>query len=109
MHQSLSALAKLPEQTRVYCTHEYTLANLQFALAADPENKALHTRNEEAKKLRSDDIPTLPSTIAVELATNPFLRCDQPAVQSRVGAHRGESMTDVTETFAALRQWKDNF
>lgn len=107
MHNSLSKLATLPPQTRVYCAHEYTLDNLRFAQAAEPGNTAIHNRIAEAEALRADNRPTLPSTIGEELATNPFLRCHIPAVARRAG--NGDTGQDEVEVFTCLRRWKDDF
>ncbi len=109
MHQSLQRLAALPEETAVYCAHEYTLANLAFARAADPANSALQQRELDAQALRARDTPTVPSTIALEQATNPFLRSALPAL--REALPQGNSLTadDSVGIFAALRAWKDEF
>ena len=109
MMGSLSKLMKLNPKSAVYCSHEYTMANLKFALAADGDNQELQERVILEQQKRDSGIPTLPSTIAVELATNPFLRCDDSAVQERVLAQSGNKNSDTTEIFAALRSWKDNF
>lgn len=91
MYHSLSRLAALPTQTKVYCTHEYTLSNAEFALTVEPHNHALSERAEEVRELRKQGAITLPSTIELELATNPFLRAES------------------VEDFAHLRALKDNF
>ncbi|WPP47285.1 hydroxyacylglutathione hydrolase [Pseudomonas sp. AN-1] len=109
MHASLQRLASLPGPTRVYCTHEYTLANLRFALAVEPDNQALQQRQREAAALRERDLPTLPSTLSLELATNPFLRANEPAVRKSCAEHAGSAPTTAETAFAALRVWKDNF
>lgn len=109
MANSLNKLTSLPGETRVYCTHEYTLANLAFALAADSENKTLLERVEKEKTKRDSGLPTLPSSIELELATNPFLRCEQDSVKQNVSSHCGKPLQEPVETFAALRSWKDNF
>lgn len=101
--------ASLPGATRVYCTHEYTLANLRFALAVEPDNQALQQRQREAAALRERDLPTLPSTLSLELATNPFLRANEPAVRKSCAEHAGSAPTTAETAFAALRVWKDNF
>ena len=109
MHASLAKLAALPPSTRVYCAHEYTVSNLRFAQAVEPDSPELAARVAEATELRRRDAPTLPSTIALERATNPFLRADLPTVRDaaeRVEAGAGES---PLATFAALRRWKDGF
>jgi hydroxyacylglutathione hydrolase len=109
MWASLSALAALPPETRVYCGHEYTLANLRFALAVEPDNTDLRAREvgEQAKRGRGE--PTVPSTIGVERATNPFLRAHLPEVRLAVAAHTGQAMANDVESFAALREWKNKF
>lgn len=109
MHASLDKLASLPEATKVYCTHEYTLANLAFALAADAQNEALRDRIEREKAKRAGDQPTLPSSIELELATNPFLRCREAALYQSSRARLGREPSDDIEVFATLRAWKDSF
>ena len=109
MHQSLSRLAVLPASTAVYCAHEYTLANLAFARAADPGNETLMQRERDARALRAANTPTVPSTIGLERATNPFLRSHEPGLRAGLAdAGRAPGGDDV-ETFAQLRAWKDNF
>lgn len=109
MYDSLSKLTDLPEDTQVYCTHEYTMANLKFALVADPDNEELKARAQVEKHKREKDTPTLPSTIGLELATNPFLRCKEPRLVASVDRHAGQQQSDPVATFAALRHWKDHF
>jgi hydroxyacylglutathione hydrolase len=109
MLASLDTLAALPPSTRVCCGHEYTVANAAFARVVDPDNPALRRRTEEATAMRDDDRPTLPSLLGDELAANPFLRVDSPAVRDAVARHRGGEASDRVETFAALRSWKDGF
>ncbi|WP_346839685.1 hydroxyacylglutathione hydrolase [Microbulbifer sp. SAOS-129_SWC] len=109
MHASLGKLAALPPQTLVYCAHEYTLANLRFAEAAEPGNSAVANRLSEVKALRAEQRVTLPSSIGEELATNPFLRCHVPAVAHRAAGHCGMESADEVEVFACLRRWKDSF
>ena len=107
MHASLSRLARLPADTLVFAAHEYTLANLRFAKAADPQNTQIDQFHDECQRARELDRPTLPSTIQRELAINPFLRSDRPEVQ-RAASRQGD--TDSAQaTFATLRAWKDNF
>jgi hydroxyacylglutathione hydrolase len=110
MLASLDRLASLPAQTRVYCAHEYTLANIRFALAVEPDNVELQQRAAAATSTRQRGEPTLPSTIGLELATNPFMRADAPAVR-RAAAARGLAPPagDRIATFAAIRAWKDGF
>lgn len=106
---SLDRLAALPRDTRVYCAHEYTLANLRFALEVDPHNDALRAWREEALLLRERGEPTLPSTIGRERDVNPFLRCRTEAVREAAGRHAGRALATPVEVFAAVRQWKDGF
>ncbi len=109
MLASLDRLAALPDDARVCCGHEYTVANARFALAVEPGNAALAQRSAEAISLRQNGQPTLPSTMAQERATNPFLRVDEKAVKAAVAAHAGREPADRVETFAQLRHWKDGF
>jgi hydroxyacylglutathione hydrolase len=109
MHTSLSRLAALPVDTAVYCGHEYTLANLRFALTVEPENTDSRAYRDQAAALRGAQTPTLPSTIGLERRVNPFLRADQPSVRAAVAAHTQQGLATTLEVFAALRRWKDNF
>jgi hydroxyacylglutathione hydrolase len=107
MHASLSKLAALPEQTRVYCAHEYTQANLQFAAQVEPDNAALTARIAQVAQQRARGEPTVPSTLAEELATNPFLRVDRQSVIERAEQHHNARLSSPIEVFAAVRSWKD--
>src|SRR5690606_19418225 len=89
MHDSLSRLMKLPGDTRVYCGHEYTLSNVRFARAVEPESAALRELEDRSRKQRDRDEPTLPSTIAQEKATNPFVRVNEPDVIAAASRHAG--------------------
>ena len=109
MLASLQRLAALPAQTLVCCGHEYTVANGAFAKVVDPANAALDARIDEARAQRVAGRPSLPTTMASERATNPFLRCDDPQVAAQVAAHWGTPVADELTTFAALRRWKDGF
>jgi hydroxyacylglutathione hydrolase len=109
MLASLDRLAALPASTRVCCGHEYTLANAAFARVVDPDNAALRRRTEEAIAMRDEDRPTLPSLLGAELAANPFLRVDSPAVRAAIAGRLGREPADRAESFAALRHWKDGF
>jgi hydroxyacylglutathione hydrolase len=108
MADSLAKLAALPGSTRVCCTHEYTLSNLRFALAADPHNIEAQRYQQWCLAQREADLPTLPSTIARERAVNPFLRCDQPALVAAAQS-QGARGIDAVSTLAALREWKNRF
>jgi hydroxyacylglutathione hydrolase len=109
MSRSLGKLAALPAGTRAYCAHEYTMANIRFAQAVEPGNAALEARRvrEQAKRERGE--PTVPSTIAEERATNPFLRCGEPEVVASATRRAGRTLADPVEVFATLRQWKNEF
>jgi hydroxyacylglutathione hydrolase len=109
MLASLDKLITLPPETRVCCGHEYTLNNLRFALAVTPEDEALKDYFHEVEAMRGADEVTLPSTIAREQATNPFLRADHPAVRAAVARQAGCDEHDREAVFAALRRWKDSF
>ncbi len=109
MQYSLAKLAALPGETRIYCAHEYTMANIAFAEAVEPDNGDLKLRKAYCAAKRHRDEPTLPSTIGLELATNPFLRWDAPAVQEAAmnrGVPKGSPPHAV---FGAIREWKNNF
>ncbi len=103
MWRSLGKLAALPPETKIYCGHEYTLANARFAVAIDPENTELSARARRLEQLRERSEPTVPTTIGEELATNPFLRADDAKIRERLGL-RGEPAADV---FAEIRRRKD--
>jgi hydroxyacylglutathione hydrolase len=103
MWESLRKLMALPKDTQVYCGHEYTLANARFSLTIDPENPALQARVKEVEALRAQGKPTLPTTIALELATNPFLRAADPAIRRHLGM---ETASDA-EVFAEIRERKN--
>ncbi|WP_431051763.1 hydroxyacylglutathione hydrolase [Roseateles sp. L2-2] len=109
MHDSLSKLAALPGETRVCCAHEYTLSNLRFARTVEPQNEAVARHEAWCLARREQSLPTLPSTIAVELQINPFLRCEHADVQA-AAQHRDPSVTSQpVSVLAGLRQWKNEF
>ena len=108
MLASLDKLAALPDTTRVCCAHEYTLANLRFALAVEPDNAQLAAYEKHCRQLREQGKPTLPSSIGQEVLINPFLRTRQAGIMAAV--HDFDASTrDDTTVFAALRQWKNQF
>jgi hydroxyacylglutathione hydrolase len=109
MHASLSRLSALPDATRVCCAHEYTQANLRFALAVEPGNTAITERIREVGRLRESGQPSVPSLLANERRWNPFLRCDEPVVIAAAAAHAGRPLAAGAATFAVLRAWKDSF
>lgn len=107
MWASLSKLAALPDATQIYCGHEYTLANLRFARAVEPDNAdvAARQRREQAKRDRHE--PTLPATMADERRTNPFLRAPVPAVRAAATRRAGHALAGDADAFAVLREWKN--
>ena len=105
MWNSLSKLKALPPETLVYCAHEYTAANAAFAATIEPENPELCARIEEIGRLRALGMPTVPTSIGIELRTNPFLRPGEAAIRSRLKMHQ----SDDVEVFAEIRSRKDSF
>jgi len=105
MWQSLQKILQWPDDTRLYCAHEYTLANANFALSVEPENAALVARAREVAELRRQGRPTVPTLLGTERATNPFLRPASPALQARLGL----AGVDAVRVFARTRELKDNF
>ncbi|MBG0811060.1 hydroxyacylglutathione hydrolase [Methylosinus sp. H3A] len=105
MYASLEKIAELPPETRVYCGHEYTQANARFAHTVDPRNRLLADRAREVDALRAEGKPTLPTTIALELATNPFLRAENPQLQEALGMENA----DPVRVFAEMRERKNAF
>jgi hydroxyacylglutathione hydrolase len=109
MAGSLEKLACLPGETRVCCTHEYTLSNLRFASAVEPGNLELVHYAKRCEDLRSQGLPTLPSTIGLERQVNPFLRTRVPAVVQAARGHDAATPPDEVSVFATLRQWKNEY
>jgi hydroxyacylglutathione hydrolase len=109
LYHSLNRVAKLPNETLIYCTHEYTLANLRFARAVEPGNSAISLRIEQTEALREKNIPTVPGTLACENTTNPFLRTDIPEVIQAAENFVGHKLDQGVDVFTALRKWKDQF
>ncbi|MHC6226466.1 hydroxyacylglutathione hydrolase [Pseudomonas sp. X10] len=109
MHHSLERLAALPAATLVYCTHEYTLSNLRFACAVEPNNPYIAQRFADVTQLRAEDRITLPSTLSLEKLTNPFLRTTETSVKQKADERKGHSSSSPSAVFAALRSWKDSF
>ena len=109
MHDSLTRLARLPDDTRVYCGHEYTLSNIRFAKAVDPDNRHLAELEIRAQTQRAQDQPTLPSTIGQEKATNPFLRVADPAVIRSASTRAAKKLSDPVSVLAEIRDWKNHF
>ena len=108
MYESLIKLKSLPANTKVFSGHEYTTANLSFAKEVEPLNKNIISRYNEVLKLRKEGIPTLPTTIEIELRTNPFFRCDVKEIQDSL-LKKFNIKRNEQEIFKALREWKDNF
>ncbi|TDV63398.1 hydroxyacylglutathione hydrolase [Pseudomonas sp. LP_7_YM] len=109
MHQSLNRLAALPDSTLVYCAHEYTLSNLRFAVAVEPDNPDVTGRFDQVTRWRKENRISLPSSLALERKTNPFLRASQPSVKQKVDERTGTDNASPAAVFAALRAWKDKF
>ena len=109
MHKTLKRLSLLPDETRIFCAHEYTVRNLEFAAAVEPGNEAVRARLEAARRLRAQGRPTLPSTLAEERLTNPFLRCAEPAVIEAARRRHGGNLQKEHEVFAVIRGWRDIF
>ncbi len=105
MLTSLQKLAALPEETLVYCTHEYTLHNINFALSIEPNNHVLIQRRQDTQDLRNTESPSLPSTIALELASNPFLRCNSKQIQSTLHLEN----QPLLEVFTKIRSLRNHY
>lgn len=105
MWASLKKLRSLPIQTKIYCAHEYTNANADFALSIDPDNADLQARADEVQNLREQGLPTVPSTLESEGRCNPFLRCDMSSFKVQLGM----ADSDAEQVFAEIRRRKDNF
>lgn len=107
MHNSLAKLAALPDETQVYCAHEYTRANLKFARVAEPDNADMAKRQAEVEALLKAGRPTVPSTMAIEKKTNPFLRSHIESLVTAAEHFAGHSLNTGAEIFATVRYWKD--
>jgi hydroxyacylglutathione hydrolase len=109
MYHSLMKLSALPEDTLIYCGHEYTEANLIFAHAVEPHNQEISDRLAIVRKLHADNIPTVPATLKIEHETNPFLRCHLQAVKNAAKTREEVYLPDEVTTFMIIRQWKNGF
>jgi hydroxyacylglutathione hydrolase len=114
MNASLERLRALPSSTRLFCGHEYTAANLRFALTVDPGNRAARDYRDALQRTWAGDppgepTPSLPSPMALELRVNPFLRCDESTIRAAAEAHAGTTLARPSDVFAVLRSWKDSF
>lgn len=109
LYRSLVTLALLPENTQVYCAHEYTLSNLAFAQAVEPDNELIKERIKSEQLKRKNGMPTIPFCISIEKQTNPFIRISEPSVHKSIAEHWGKHYASESELFADLRRWKDGF
>lgn len=109
MYQSLQRIAALPDATCIYCTHEYTLSNLAFAQAVEPDNPAIQRHIETVKGLRTRNEPSVPTTLALERSINPYLRTGTAQVRASAEAQAGTTLFRPVDVFAALRRWKDSY
>ena len=109
MTASLSRLRALPPELQMFCGHEYTAANLRFALTVDPANRDALEYRDRVARLRAEDRPSLPSRMSLEIRVNPFLRCEAAAVRAAAEAHAGRALHEPADVFAVLRAWKDQF
>jgi hydroxyacylglutathione hydrolase len=105
MYESLQKLSALPADTEVYCTHEYTLHNIAFAIGLEPGNQALIERQQATQKIRERHMPSLPSTLRTELATNPFLRCSCPEIKASIKLENASEL----EVFTAIREMRNHY
>lgn len=109
MLESLDLLAALPDPTRVYCAHEYTLSNLRFAASIEPDNQHVRDALAEVQQRRGRDEVTLPSSLGRERLINPFLRSREPSLRAAAEHHAGRPLAEAVEVFAEVRRWKDGF
>jgi hydroxyacylglutathione hydrolase len=109
MNASLSKFKSLPDETLLYCGHEYTVSNLEFAANVEPDNLAIRQRLEQAIQTRKNNQPTVPASLKVEKETNPFLRCEEINVIEAASKFSGNSISEPADVFAAIRHWKDTF
>lgn len=108
MQASLAKIRNLPDQTKIYCAHEYTTANLAFAVIAEPDNPAITKRQQQAIELRAKGLATVPSVLESEKQTNPFLRWDHPPLVEAARRYCGKPLETPAEIFGAVRSWKDD-
>lgn len=109
LYQSVQKLSQLPDDTFIYCAHEYTLSNIHFARIVDPENWVLSELEITARELRNQNIPTIPTTLALEKTVNPFLRCNQQSIINSAQNYAERSLVTPVSVFTVLRDWKNNF
>ena len=108
MYESLKKLSKLPEDTQIFCGHEYTSSNLQFACAVEPNNQFIKQYNEEIIEKTKNGEPSLPSSLKIEHMINPFIRCNEENLIDNINKKFGEVSSEI-EIFSTLRKWKDDF
>ena len=108
MYESLKKLSKLPEDTQIFCGHEYTSSNLQFACAVEPNNQFIKEYNEEIIEKTKNGVPSLPSSLKIEHMINPFIRCNEENLIDNINKKFGEVSSEI-EIFSTLRKWKDDF
>ncbi|PHS22794.1 MAG: hydroxyacylglutathione hydrolase [Methylophaga sp.] len=109
LFKALQTIAQLPKETLIYCAHEYTENNLRFAAMIEPDNAEIQQRIKDTAVLRQQAKPSIPFTLGLELATNPFMRCEQRSVISSTEKHTGQVLATPNDIFRALRIWKDRF
>lgn len=109
MLQSLDKFKKMPQNTLIFCAHEYTLSNIKWALAVEPHNREIQEWQERATQLRAESLPTVPTHLEQELRTNPFLRVEEPAVRQAAEKYAGHSLSTSADVLGALREWKNSF
>lgn len=109
MYQSLQKLSQLPGDTLIFCSHEYTLGNIQFAKVVDPKNSQLIDFEIAARELRNRNVTTIPTTLTLERKINPFIRCEQQEVINSAQNYSGKLLPDPVAVFTALRAWKNHF
>lgn len=109
LYHSLQKFAALPDDTLIYCGHEYTHNNLRFAKTVEPNNAAVIKRMQHVQTLREKNLPTVPASLIIEKQTNPFLRCEELSVIKAAQNYLQKELNDPISVFAALRRWKDNF
>lgn len=109
MYGSINKIASLPDETLIFCGHEYTMSNLNFAALVDPQNNAIKEKIKKIKQNETSRRTTLPSKLREEKQFNPFLRCTQPEIISAVEKHAKKKLSDPVEVFTHLREWKNHF
>ena len=109
LHASLKRIGQLPDSTLIYCSHEYTLDNLRFAQAVEPDNSAIQSRITDVEILRGKNLPSLPVTLEMEKRYNPFLRTNRENIMQAVAQHSGQKIDNSETCFRYLRMWKDGF